>query len=432
MSTLISQWLPHIGAALVVACMVDALLKKNGASQSVRQIAAPVLMLVLLIPLPEFNLTHYLRVFTGDLSISSLVIFGLVLVGELLNKARAIVGEKQVLEASVFIVITALLLYPTALGLTYFDMYRFGFYPIILGPVVFALFAATLWYGRLLAAGLLATAFLSFSLGFLESDNLWDYLLDPVLTIYCLALVIRHRKELPQFRLDQQQIETVAAIVIATFLFFSIYLAKANPDAFRYEFTIEDGFVEWCTVIVLSATMIVCGRRFWRLRQVRSGLFLTVTALLTLLCLFGAGEEISWGQRIFGLETPDYLKERNAQGELGLHNLVIEIDGERVKINKLVFGTGLALMLSIYLFIATPLYRRNQLVRRFFNSIAAPMPRNYHILGYLFVVATVELLIDSGKRGEMTEFAGSIVFALNVIYPYNPEIFDPEKELPAA
>ena len=114
---------------------------------------------------------------------------------------------------------------------------------------------------------------------------------------------------------------------------------------------------------------------------------------------------------------------------MGLHNLVVEIDGERVKINKLIFGTGLAIALSIYAFIATPLYRRNARVRHFFNHIAAPMPRNYHIIGYLFVVATVELLIDSGKRGEMTEFAGSIVFALNVIYPYNPEIFDPKRSL---
>ena len=57
------------------------------------------------------------------------------------------------------------------------------------------------------------------------------------------------------------------------------------------------------------------------------------------------------------------------------------------------------------------------------------MPRNYHIVGYLATVAVVELLVDSSKRGEMTEFAGSIIFALNVIYPYNPEIFDPGKNL---
>tara|TARA_B110000914_G_scaffold176850_1_gene158299 strand:- start:98 stop:556 length:459 start_codon:yes stop_codon:yes gene_type:complete len=151
--------------------------------------------------------------------------------------------------------------------------------------------------------------------------------------------------------------------------------------------------------------------------------------LLTLLCLFGAGEEISWGQRLFALETPDYLKGKNAQGELGIHNLVVEINGEKVKLNKLIFGTGLAFALLIYLFVATPFYRKNIRVRSFFNAIAAPMPRNYHIAGYLLIVATVELLIDSSKRGEMTEFAGSILFALNVIYPYNREIFDPKKTL---
>ena len=57
------------------------------------------------------------------------------------------------------------------------------------------------------------------------------------------------------------------------------------------------------------------------------------------------------------------------------------------------------------------------------------MPRNYQIVGYLLVVATVEIFIDSSKRGEMTEFAGSIIFALNVIYPYNPQIFSAHYDL---
>ena len=32
-------------------------------------------------------------------------------------------------------------------------------------------------------------------------------------------------------------------------------------------------------------------------------------------------EEISWGQRIFGLTNPDYFKQHNVQGEISLHNL---------------------------------------------------------------------------------------------------------------
>ena len=37
--------------------------------------------------------------------------------------------------------------------------------------------------------------------------------------------------------------------------------------------------------------------------------------------VFATGEEISWGQRIFGFETPNYLREINLQNEVNLHNI---------------------------------------------------------------------------------------------------------------
>lgn len=42
---------------------------------------------------------------------------------------------------------------------------------------------------------------------------------------------------------------------------------------------------------------------------------------LALLFFFGAGEEISWGQRILGFQTPETLSEVNRQEEFNLHNL---------------------------------------------------------------------------------------------------------------
>jgi hypothetical protein len=44
---------------------------------------------------------------------------------------------------------------------------------------------------------------------------------------------------------------------------------------------------------------------------------------LALLFFFGAGEEISWGQRIFGFKTPESLAQVNKQDELNLHNLSV-------------------------------------------------------------------------------------------------------------
>jgi len=42
---------------------------------------------------------------------------------------------------------------------------------------------------------------------------------------------------------------------------------------------------------------------------------------LALLFFFGAGEEISWGQRILGFSTPETLSQINRQEEFNLHNL---------------------------------------------------------------------------------------------------------------
>lgn len=45
--------------------------------------------------------------------------------------------------------------------------------------------------------------------------------------------------------------------------------------------------------------------------------------LLSLVCVLGGGEEISWGQRVFGLRTPAVVESHNVQGELNIHNLEI-------------------------------------------------------------------------------------------------------------
>lgn len=48
-------------------------------------------------------------------------------------------------------------------------------------------------------------------------------------------------------------------------------------------------------------------------------------AYLGLSCVFffGGGEEISWGQRIFNIQTPDALNALNVQGETNVHNIAL-------------------------------------------------------------------------------------------------------------
>jgi hypothetical protein len=59
-----------------------------------------------------------------------------------------------------------------------------------------------------------------------------------------------------------------------------------------------------------------------KLEKTRASLLRQLIYLgLALLFFFGAGEEISWGQRILGFETPETLSEVNRQEEFNLHNL---------------------------------------------------------------------------------------------------------------
>lgn len=44
--------------------------------------------------------------------------------------------------------------------------------------------------------------------------------------------------------------------------------------------------------------------------------------LLALAALVAAGEEISWGQRLLGFETPAWLAEKNVQDEFNFHNVI--------------------------------------------------------------------------------------------------------------
>lgn len=59
--------------------------------------------------------------------------------------------------------------------------------------------------------------------------------------------------------------------------------------------------------------------------------------LLAVVFLFAFGEEISWGQRFVGFETPEWLKQVNRQREFNIHNITIfhgtDTEGRRKLLN---------------------------------------------------------------------------------------------------
>jgi hypothetical protein len=86
-------------------------------------------------------------------------------------------------------------------------------------------------------------------------------------------------------------------------------------------FTNDDTFIEWMQVALFSISAVFSGLTAVKLHKFSLSTFLTgVYFLGTLVLVFLVGEEISWGQRLLGIATPQQIREVNLQKEINLHN----------------------------------------------------------------------------------------------------------------
>ena len=194
-------------------------------------------------------------------------------------------------------------------------------------------------------------------------------------------------------------------------------LVFTNLPRFAW-YTVEDGLVEWLTVIGLLMASFICINRAIRLRRFRSWLFITGCALLGLVLFFGAGEEISWGQRIFGIQSSDYFKQNNTQGETNFHNLIVG----GVRINRWIFSFLLTALLGFYVVVMPFLYRSKKWMQRFVTYCGIPLPKIYQVVAFITLFILSEL-IPHEKRAELLEAGTAFMLFLIIRYPTNPHTF---------
>ncbi len=195
--------------------------------------------------------------------------------------------------------------------------------------------------------------------------------------------------------------------------------AFINVHWYEQSYAEEDGFIEWLTTIPLLIATVVAIGYLVKLVRHRSWLFFLSVLFIALFAFFAGGEEISWGQRIFGIQTPEYFKEHNAQDEMNLHNLVLS-DGE--KVNKLIFSQLLSVLIGIYLILLPILYSKNASVKKFIDWAGVPVPRLYQII-FGAAVFLLTAICPSGKRPEMLELGICFTFLLIVAFPLNKYVF---------
>lgn len=166
------------------------------AIRSIRQMRRPRLAallaavaVVVLIPFGPLSAAIGVRGVFGDLSITTLVLLGSAILRSLTGWSSVDCDARFGLFT--FISVAALALYPMALGVGMFDPYRLGYGSLVFLGALFAVALAAWYGGHQLTTICLALATLAWTLRWYESTNLWDYLLDPLVSFYALGSLVR-------------------------------------------------------------------------------------------------------------------------------------------------------------------------------------------------------------------------------------------------
>ena len=214
------------------------------------------------------------------------------------------------------------------------------------------------------------------------------------------------------------KVEKLAYLFLILIFGLGIYYSNTNLQYFDEVFAREDGFIEYGTALLLFCSSLLLFSRLIKLFKFKKNLWKIGIFFIAMVFLFGAGEEISWGQRIFNVESSQYFLENNAQGETNLHNMVIE--GK--KINKIIFSQLLTLILVIYLIITPFLFRKIEAIRNLANLFAVPIAKWHHTITFLVITLLVTLM-PSERKWELYELAFGLIFLLIFLGPLNKNIY---------
>lgn len=196
------------------------------------------------------------------------------------------------------------------------------------------------------------------------------------------------------------KLKTTHIVLCALFVALS-YCVVIPGEKFASRVLREDGPIENATSIMFLIAATYFAATWMRARRGPDDaasangrpIFHLGLAMLMFVC---AGEEISWGQRIFNWKTPESLSAINAQNETNLHNL-IAVEGyvrpgqERSFLRTLTNANRLFSIFWLACFVAVPLaHRISSLARSIFRRVGLPIAPLW--IGGLFLLNYIVFL----------------------------------------
>ncbi len=168
----------------------------------------------------------------------------------------------------------------------------------------------------------------------------------------------------------------------------------------------EDGVIEYLTASFLLFASIKLFFLFLKIYK-KYSVFNFGLLSYSLVLFFGFGEEISWGQRIFGIQSPSFFSENNFQGEINIHNMMVM----GVDLNRWIFTYVLVLIFTFYFLITPIMYYKNKFPKTIVNRFSFLIP-NY-LYSSIFLITTLIINLNLAEKvSEVWEcsFAVTIFF----------------------
>ena len=186
--------------------------------------------------------------------------------------------------------------------------------------------------------------------------------------------------------------EKIVKIVVYIILAASFLGATSfyYTDEFYHSLVAEDGVFENITALVLLTISVLFLVRYIKEHKTRGRWWKVLNILIIAGSFFGFGEEISWGQRIFSIQSGEFFAANNIQHETNLHNL--EVGG--VNINKLIFSQGLVIVFGFYFVLAQLLYRKWDKFQTLVDNFGLQLPKIKQSLVMLLATGLVLMVPD--------------------------------------
>ena len=190
-----------------------------------------------------------------------------------------------------------------------------------------------------------------------------------------------------------------------------VYLVLFDIEGYR-QLIREDGIVEYLSALFwfLAAAVLVV-HALKSLKEPSGKYSFLFGALLVAFFIVCGGEEISWGQRLTGHDTPGWLKAVNVQDETTLHN-----------IGSISVFSNVFFLLTFAFFLVLPyVARRNPRIRNMLDAIRFPIPHRFASYAY---AGSLAVWIFVGLRFGTLGFHPFTVYAEKYYTQMDDELFE--------